>query len=765
MSLQPIKISFRNKKVTATEKSPSNERTKSVCVESVIDQFGKLKIESKKSIAYNEFNSSFSKFECEINQLRLPNQKQTNDVIILVKHLLENQLKMTKTLLETDTNLSSESKTNVYEILDDVNAHVNQQLSAIGTVYKRKKRLDMNPFYVPPQEKGLGIRWRSKIQPDVDVPNHVLSQTTFQIVPIKGTLLACFKRPSFKKIYFDYQNKKHQCSDGVYKNYCCSNVFRISGVNQHKDAIIIQIGTDDFDVCCPLKSKSTIHKLTAIYFTIRNLPPEYQSKLNCIFLVALCETENTKGRDVSLHDIWKLVQQELSELETIGLQIDENTNLKVFLFNVVSDNLGANGALGFVESFIVYGMCRICSMAEREWRFATSENQMKLRTESSYMQAINYIKSLDDDSTIDLKISQGIKSYCVLNDLDHFHVTKNINVDLMHDVLEGVVPFFLHNFFTYCHDNKIASYTTSQKLVRDFNYGFLFKQKLPSTIKTTSTHLNQNAIQLYTIMLHLPFIFKDYITKLGAVIECMELLLQIMQVLFSTTILKSDCIRLQMQIEMYLIRYQQVFKCHLLPKLHFLLHYPHVIQEMGPVVFTWMMRFESKHKMMASFGKGQNFKNIALTIAEQHQKVMCKDPFSGRLFEESQRKKFRESPNYNLYEKLIDSSDFDSNEIYSLKFLNYNHFQYRKGLFLIENYVVFEILDILFCEGYYAFICQQYDVICFDSFFNSIQIYPKNDSFVFITLASLENKQSYQKLNALGKMYIIADTLNVFRPE
>lgn len=472
---------------------------------------------------------------------------------------------------------------------------------------------------------------------------------------MKETLLSLFKRPSFEKIYFDFnQKQKHQCREGVYKNYCCSNLFKNSGIGQHKDAIVIQIGTDDFDVCCPLKSKATIHKMTAIYFQIRNFPIEYNSKLKSISLLALVETENTKAKDASINEILDLVRQEFNEMSTNGIQINGNINLKVFLFNVVSDNLGINGIFGYTECFKIDYMCRLCTMTVDEWRNATIEDKTKLRTESTYSQAIGYIDSLDANE-IDLKISQGVKRYCVLNDINHFHVTKNLNVDLMHDVLEGVVLKFLHNFLKYCSEKKI-SYAKTQKLIRDFVYGFLFKRKLPSLVKKDSTSLNQNATQIYTIILHLPFIFKDYKSELGEVFECMTSLLQIMQILFSSTIYESDVKRLEELISMHLESYKNTFKVYLSPKHHFLNHYPHVIREMGPVIHTWMMRFEAYHKKLASFGKKQCFKNIALTIAERNQISMIKDQFSDSMFNESQRKPLRKSKIFSVYEELLNSS-------------------------------------------------------------------------------------------------------------
>lgn len=154
------------------------------------------------------------------------------------------------------------------------------------------------------------------------------------------------------------------------------------------------------------------------------MPPEYDSKLDCIYLVALCEAENTKQKDASLNDIFELMVKELAELVTDGLQIEENTNLKTFLFNFSSDNLGINGALGFMECFAVDGMCRFCEMTKEEWRMSVCEDESKLRTKSAYMESLHYIDSLDENKQIDLKISKGIKSYCALNNLQYFDILQ-----------------------------------------------------------------------------------------------------------------------------------------------------------------------------------------------------------------------------------------------------------------------------------------------------------------------------------------------------
>lgn len=765
MSLKPIKISFKNKKVTAIEPTvrPLSERIE---IESITNEIGKLTITSKRAAIYKEFDLSFAQLESKINLLNI-GATQKDNLIKILQTFLDSQIKLCQSLVDVDgLSLSPELKPKVNHSLNVAKSHASEKLKEIETAYKRKKRLLKHPWYVAPQEKSIGLKWCTKENKNVDIPNYVLAQTTFQYISIKDTLLSLFQKPSFKKVFFDYnRNKRHQCRDGVYEDYCCSKVYKKLGLGQNENEIIIKFGWDDIDPCAALKSKSTIHKLTAITFTIRNLPPEFESKVDCIFLVALCETENTK-RDASVNKLFELAVQELHELCTNGLQIDENTNIKVFLFNPVGDNLGANGVLGFIECFSTDYMCRFCEMKKEEWSVATHEVRSKLRTESSFQNAIEYIDSLQTDSSIDLKISKGIKSYCVLNDLSYFNVIQNTNVDLMHDVLEGVIPYFIENFMKYCSENKILSNVAAQKLIRDFNYGAMYRRSRPSKIGAKS--LNQNAAQLNTIMLHFPFIFNKFRSNISNLNECMSTLLAIMQILFSTSICESDIVRLTILIEKHLISYQRVFKTHLAPKHHFLLHYPNVIRQMGPVIFTWMMRIEAKNKILSSFAKGECFKNIALTVAERHQTAMCKDQFNVCMFVKSRRTKFDGCSSFSEYEKLLSQSDYNIKDFYVLNFLNFNHFQYRRRYFLLVKSVVHEILEILVCgdsESYF-FICTQHEIVEFDAFFNSIRIIPKNPSeFFLIKFVDLDNKKPYQKKYANGHNYIIADTLNVFKPE
>lgn len=59
------------------------------------------------------------------------------------------------------------------------------------------------------------------------------------------------------------------------------------------------------------------------------------------------------------------------------------------------------------------------------------------------------------------------------------------------------------------------------------------------------------------------------------------------------------------------------------PKHHYLEHYPHLIRCFGPLVGIWTTRFEAKHSYFKRVARHtNNFKNIALSLANKHQHLI-----------------------------------------------------------------------------------------------------------------------------------------------
>lgn len=205
-------------------------------------------------------------------------------------------------------------------------------------------------------------------------------------------------------------------------------------------------------------------------------------------LVALFYTEDLKmyGFDTIL----KPLINDLKILETKGIQlpfIDEP--LFGSVSQVTGDNLALNSLLGFVESLSATHWCRFCLTNKEEIQSVFSENNpgLVLRSKELYTEHCN---TLSEDPT--LPSIYGVKKSCVLNSLQYFHSTDNYAVDIMHDLLEGIIQYELKLFFQYLIKNGYTSMNTLLDRIQRFNYGYLERKNKPVGIKIydNSKHLD-----------------------------------------------------------------------------------------------------------------------------------------------------------------------------------------------------------------------------------------------------------------------------------
>lgn len=210
--------------------------------------------------------------------------------------------------------------------------------------------------------------------------------------------------------------------DGVYKDYCCGEVCQDDAFFRDENTVALQFGVDEFEICCGLKTKATIHKIFAVYFRIRNMPRKYASRLDNIYLAALCNSSNFKQNGCSEDDVFEELRRDLASLEKNGIQIDDNFHIKVGLFDFSGDNLGLKVSYGFAGSFCAWFYCRLCTCCKGETQMLTIENVSKRRSVAHYNSAIEKLRSNPDS---DLKDTFGIRKNCVLNELEHYHVVSH----------------------------------------------------------------------------------------------------------------------------------------------------------------------------------------------------------------------------------------------------------------------------------------------------------------------------------------------------
>lgn len=110
---------------------------------------------------------------------------------------------------------------------------------------------------------------------------------------------------------------------------------------------------------------------------------------------------------------------------------------------------------------------------------------------------------------------------------------------------------------------------------------------------------------------------------------------------------------------------------------------------------------------------------------------------------------------------LIRDINIANEDIHVHKFATYGNIQYREGAILIENERISEIANILSIDSKVYFICQQFKIIGYIDFCNSIEIEKENHSITVMPFQTLSSKFVYDKMYAENKYFIIADKLHI----
>lgn len=686
----------------------------------------------------------------------------TNKIFEMSKKLIEAHTEIILKSLEVENQANQET----VHTIKETSKHMTNEFNKISTKYKRLKELRNNELFVEPKEMTLALKWRTKTHSDSDLPSHRLVPSTGEFISIPDTLKALLSQPDFQSMYINYNTKdKHQCQDDIYADFCCGSIYKNKEIFRDPLTIQLQMGMDDFEICDPLKTKATLHKICGIYFQIRNLPANIKSKIDNFFLVALVSSEDLK-RDEVLNDVNKIIFEQLSKLETIGFESTDGKMWKAALVNISCDNLGANFLFGFSKGFNARYYCRLCTMRREECEVSTHEIDHTIRTKHSHQENLELLK---EEPSSSLQDSKGVRMECIYNKLESYHMFENVSLDIMHDMHEGLIHFYLSSFFEHCISKGISNEKDLVRRIRDFNYGPLFEEKKPSLLNLNKTNLGQNAVQSYCLLIHLPFIFYDLKHRLQPIWPTLVALLICFKIVLSIRISESDLKRLDKYIEIFLDGMIKL-KGKLIPKAHNLIHYVNAIRKVGALRHLWMFRFECKHQFFKdAAAKTRNFINIKKTLAFKHQEQICLKKYSIEdSIEEAKRSVclIRDHTEFAKYEtffnSIVENIDFDY--LFMLPFLKFNNYVYKRGLILVENKLVYEIIFVLKYFDKYYFLCELYETKMYEESLNSIEIqkYCPDQQLAYIKHSDLFNKQSFPKKICNEKTYIIAENLFIF---
>lgn len=629
------------------------------------------------------------------------------------------------------------------------------QLKKYSSVRKRKKQYENDKFYVAPKALAIGTRFEMrKISSQSAAPTRL--QCSFSYISIVDTLKALFKNQQFLLSYLNYNQyggNGHECKPNEYIDFCCGNIYRKRTIYHVKpNALQIQLYQDDFEVCVPIGSKATIHKICGIYFAIRNWPNN--SRLEHIYLVALCNTDDLKTPSTDFNNIWNRVVEDISVLENDGLRVNDALTLYGSLATICADNLGANTSLGFAESFTAAFYCRICELSKKECQSSFKENRTKLRSIEKYNRSLQALKQL---TKVDYVLTKGVKRICNLNTLKYFHTVENICVDIMHDLSEGVLPYLLKCIINYLITKQILTMSMIVSKIQFFDYGKLNRKNAPSMLIFDKQNLNQNASQSLCLFRHFPFIFFDQKSQLNDIWECMTSMQKIIQIIYSRRLCTEDLRTLSEEVYNHLRCITSHFDVRPIPKHHNLTHYATVIEAVGPLRNHTTIRFEAKHQEFKQFAKNtKNFKNLTLTLASKHQRKAAR---SIKNFQSI--RKISTSGKTNVKENIVEF-DIAHTLVYEHKFVLVDDRKFQKGLFILHENGIYEIEHVLESVAKYSLLCVKYQLSMYNDFLNSYKIKrssPREMSQIFYE--QFQEYDLFEKKVVGESIYIIAQSMEI----
>lgn len=382
--------------------------------------------------------------------------------------------------------------------------------------------------------------------------------------------------------------------------------------------ILIGLYIDDFEVCNPLGTSPKKHKLCGVYWTLNNLSHGSHSSLFSIYLAVLCKSNDVAeyGYGHILHPLL----QDLKIMEEEGIFIPLlGTSLKGTVQVVVADNLGAHSLAGFNESFCSGSICRFCTgtrmdIQKYEVRSGAFSNRTKEDHES-------HVKTVQEKGGSCF----GVKRHCVITEsLSYFNVNSCYPPDIMHDVFKGIVPEELTHCLSMLIAKTFFNLDTLNKSIQDFPYKWTDKKNKPHIIPRTFSKrktIGGNAHENWALLRLLPLIIGHLVPEGEMAWQILLDLKDIAELVVAPSHTDDSISYLQSKISEHRQKLQELFPdLQLLPKHHYIEHYPQLTKMFGPLVLFWTMRFEAKHSFFKQVVRHTNcFKNLPLSLAVKHQ--------------------------------------------------------------------------------------------------------------------------------------------------
>lgn len=526
-------------------------------------------------------------FISKLNNNSSVNRSVVQEVITYTKELVEGIFSFTKTTFEgINDSFIIKNK------LDEIYLKVSENFHQMGTEYLRFKYLQTHNLFAKPTKFTIGTEiGLSQINTSGE-PKTSIRRVTGQLVNISNVLKQFLELPKvFKKIEnFILEEETMSPEILTLTSIFQGNLWKtLKQSYGYKKVFPLFLYFHDFEPLNVLGSRAGNYKIGGVYISLACIPPEYASLIENIFLTQLFYSS-----DRTLHSNKKIFQNlinDLKALEDQGLTLNIINDQITVYFSVISilgDNLGLNSILGFSESFNSDFFCRFCLASK-----LTSQTEIH---------ASNFIKRTKENyNKHSTEKSHGVKEVGVWNELRNFHVTENLSCDLMHDMLLGILRYDMALIINALIKSKYFSLTHLNERIKFFKFskadiGNQMPQIKPEHLKKKIIIIS--ASEMMSLVAYFGIIVGDLVPENDEVWNFYILTVQILNNLLSRSFSQKSIEYLSTLIEEHHSLVISLFNEHLRPKYHLLLHYPEIINLLGPPRYYWSMRYESFHRLL-----------------------------------------------------------------------------------------------------------------------------------------------------------------------
>ena len=392
--------------------------------------------------------------------------------------------------------------------------------------------------------------------------------------------------PTHPDVLYDF------CDGEIYQN---NPVFSDSVIRLH-------LYVDEFELCDAIGPKRGKYKVTAVYYSIGNFSKRYRHGNSTIFCVYLPDTLLSKSL---IQLIKKILQPLIADLQTLHQGIELNVNgenkvVKAVLTSIAGDNLSSLSLAGFQTHFNAGRICRNCNIDYTQFRDNLLVDNLRLRNSEVYSYQLQSALECPEDGKI-----YGVLRGCAFSKLDYFCVTKAFPPDVMHDCLEGIIPLTVKLVLTELFVGDLVTVSGLNKALKRVKIPTSDKpNKLPESFFRGNSKIVGTAAQKRELFIILPQIVNiDTVTDNPAW-NVYLMLRDCMDYIMSPVVVKEAMPFLTGLIQSYLHLFKETFGAdNLIPKHHFMLHYPSMMTKFGPLRNLWCMRYEAQHQYFKKINK------------------------------------------------------------------------------------------------------------------------------------------------------------------